>query len=135
MLVLESSIMAQDLRLMTYNIRYATENDGDNQWDNRKEFLSEQLQFFAPDVFGIQEGLQHQVNYLDGQLDNYSFVGVGRDDGASKGEYCAIYYNTDKFQVLDHGTFWLSETPDVVSKGWDAALSALEMAGLFRQME
>jgi endonuclease/exonuclease/phosphatase family metal-dependent hydrolase len=132
MLVLESSIMAQDMRLMTYNIRYATENDGDNQWDNRKEFLSAQLQFFAPDVFGIQEGLQHQVKYLDGQLDNYSFVGVGRDDGASKGEYCAIYYNTDKFQVLDHGTFWLSETPDVVSKGWDAALERICTYALFK---
>lgn len=106
---------------MTYNIRYATVNDGDNQWEKRKEYLSEQLLFHAPDIFGIQEGLAQQVNYLDESLVDYTFVGVGRDDGKAKGEYCAIFYNKEKFQLLGDQTFWLSKTPDKVSKGWDAA--------------
>ena len=71
---------------MTYNIRYATVNDGENQWEKRKEYVSEQLLFYAPDIFGIQEGLADQVGYLDESLVNYAFVGVGRDDGKSKGE-------------------------------------------------
>ena len=112
---------AQELSLMTYNIRYATVNDGENQWEKRKEYVSEQLLFYAPDIFGIQEGLADQVGYLDESLVTYAFVGVGRDDGKSRGEYCAIFYNKDKFQLLGQHTFWLSETPGKVSKGWDAA--------------
>jgi len=114
-------IHAQELSLMTYNIRYATVNDGENQWEKRKEFLSDQLHFYAPDIFGIQEGLEQQVKYLDENLEEYAFVGVGRDDGKAKGEYCAIFYNKQKFQLLGEHTFWLSETPDKISKGWDAA--------------
>ena len=114
-------IHAQELSLMTYNIRYATVKDGENQWEKRKEFLSDQLHFYAPDIFGIQEGLEQQVNYLDENLEEYAFVGVGRDDGKTKGEYCAIFYNKQKFQLLGEHTFWLSETPDKISKGWDAA--------------
>ena len=112
---------AQELSLMTYNIRYATVNDGENQWEKRKDEVSSQLHFYAPDIFGIQEGLKEQVSYLDASLQRYAFVGVGRDDGKSKGEYCAIFYNKDKFQLLGEHTFWLSETPEKVSKGWDAA--------------
>ena len=112
---------AQELSLMTYNIRYATVNDGENQWERRKDYVSAQLLFYAPDIFGIQEGLKEQVSYLDESLQSYSFVGVGRDDGKSKGEYCAIFYNKDKFQLLGDHTFWLSETPEKVSMGWDAA--------------
>jgi len=116
---------AQELSLMTYNIRYATVNDGENQWEKRKEYVSEQLLFYAPDIFGIQEGLAHQVNYLDESLASYAFVGVGRDDGKAKGEYCALFYNKDKFQLLGEHTFWLSETPEKVSKDWDAALERI----------
>lgn len=112
---------AQELSLMTYNIRYATVNDGENQWERRKDYVSAQLLFYAPDIFGIQEGLKEQVSYLDESLQSYSFVGVGRDDGKSKGEYCAIFYNIDKFQLLGDHTFWLSKTPEKVSMGWDAA--------------
>ena len=121
LVLLNFVIHAQELSLMTYNIRYATVNDGDNQWEKRKEFLSDQLHFFAPDIFGIQEGLEHQVKYLDENLEEYSFVGVGRDDGKTKGEYCAVFYNKNRFQLIGEHTFWLSETPDKVSKGWDAA--------------
>jgi len=134
LVILNSSLMAQDLSLMTYNIRYATVNDGENQWENRKEFLTAQLQFFAPDIFGIQEGLQHQVDYIDAKLSSYNFVGVGRDDGKSKGEYCAIFYKTDKLELLNHGTFWLSDTPEIVSKGWDAALERICTYANFRDI-
>jgi endonuclease/exonuclease/phosphatase family metal-dependent hydrolase len=125
---------AQELSLMTYNIRYATINDGENQWEKRKAFLSEQLLFYAPDIFGIQEGLKEQVSYLDEFLQPYTFIGVGRDDGKSKGEYCAIFYNKDKFQLLGEDTFWLSETPEKVSKGWDAAYERICTYAFFKDI-
>ena len=70
---LSTTVLSQELSLMTYNIRYATVNDGENQWEKRKDYLGEQLLFYAPDIFGIQEGLGHQVSYLDDSLSNYSF--------------------------------------------------------------
>ena len=110
---------------MTYNIRYATVNDQDNQWDKRKKYLSQQIDFYAPDVFGIQEGLQSQLTFIEESLSNYVYIGVGRDDGKEKGEYCAIFYSTEKLELLSEDTFWLSPTPEVVSKGWDAALERI----------
>lgn len=107
---------------MTYNIRYATSRDGENQWENRKEFLCEQIRFHDPDLFGVQEGLHEQVDFVQKYLERYAFVGVGRDDGESRGEYCAIFFHRDRLKLKKQGTFWLSETPDRVSKGWDAAL-------------
>lgn len=123
-------LSAQELTFMTYNIRYATVNDGDNQWEKRKEYLSDQIGFYAPDVFGIQEGLQLQLNYLNTRLSEYDFFGVGRDDGKSKGEYCAIFYDKNKLEVLEHDTFWLSETPTKISVGWDAAMERICTYGL-----
>lgn len=122
---MSTTIFAQELALLTYNIRYATVDDGENQWEKRKEYVGKQLLFYAPDIFGIQEGLGYQVSYLDDFLSNYSYVGVGRDDGKEKGEYCAIFYNKEKFQLLGEHTFWLSDTPEKVSKGWDAALERI----------
>jgi len=113
---------AQELTLMTYNIRYATVNDEANQWEKRKAHLSQQILFHTPGIFGIQEGMEHQVAYLDRALNAYSFIGVGRDDGGSKGEFCAIFYDREKYQLIGSDTFWLSETPSKISKGWDAAL-------------
>ncbi len=84
--------------------------------------MAAQLRFFAPDVFGIQEGLLRQLEYLNEQLPGYQRIGVGRDDGKDGGEFSALFFKKDRFKLLDSGTFWLSETPDVVSKGWDAAL-------------
>ncbi|WKK64883.1 endonuclease/exonuclease/phosphatase family protein [Lutimonas zeaxanthinifaciens] len=110
---------------MTYNIRYATDSDGENSWENRKGFLTDQIRFYGPDIFGIQEGLKVQVDHLDLELSDYNFVGVGRDDGIEKGEYCAVYYKKDKFQLLGHETFWLSEKPQEPSKGWDAAFERI----------
>jgi endonuclease/exonuclease/phosphatase family metal-dependent hydrolase len=129
------STKAQSLSAMTYNIRYATTNDGDNQWEKRKEFLTDQISFYAPDIFGIQEGLQHQVDFIDEQLAMYDFIGVGRDDGDKKGEYCAIFYNKKKLDLLGQSTFWLSTSPEKVSVGWDAAMERICTYGFFMEKE
>jgi endonuclease/exonuclease/phosphatase family metal-dependent hydrolase len=129
------STKAQSLSAMTYNIRYATTNDGDNQWEKRKEFLTDQISFYAPDIFGIQEGLQHQVDFIDEQLAAYDFIGVGRDDGDKKGEYCAIFYNKEKLDLLGQSTFWLSTSPEKVSVGWDAAMERICTYGFFMEKE
>lgn len=128
-------VQAQSFTFMTYNIRYANPGDGENYWENRKEELASQIAFYEPDVFGIQEGLPKQVKYLDTQLEAYSWYGVGRDDGQSKGEFSAVYYKKDKFSVLQQETFWLSPTPDKPSKGWDAALPRICSAVLLQVKE
>lgn len=109
-----------DTSIMSFNLRYDEPNDNENQWDNRKEACLKMLNEVKPYVFGIQEGLHNQVRYLNENLPNYKYVGVGRDDGHSGGEYAAIFYNTSKFELVDNGNFWLSETPETPSKGWDA---------------
>ncbi|RIV68300.1 endonuclease/exonuclease/phosphatase family protein [Flagellimonas aequoris] len=121
----------QTIDVITYNIRYDNPNDNPNNWDNRKAFLISQLQFYAPDVFGTQEGLVHQLKDIDQGLEDYTYVGIGRDHGDDRGEFSALFYNTKKLKVLKQSTFWLSETPDVPSKGWDAALPRICTYGLF----
>ncbi len=109
-----------DINIISFNLRYDEPRDGENQWKNRKEACVSMLKEFQPSVFGIQEGLHNQVSYLDEKLPNYDYVGVGRDDGRSKGEYAAIFYDVNHFELLGNGNFWLSETPEKPSKGWDA---------------
>lgn len=124
LLILLSHPLFAQWSVMTYNIRYDNPQDGVNRWDNRKAFVRDQVQFHEPDFLGIQEGLHHQVQYLDEQLKDYTFTGVGRDDGKSKGEYCAIFHKKD-IQITGSGTFWLSDTPASISVGWDAALERI----------
>tara|TARA_R110001583_G_scaffold127862_1_gene279648 strand:- start:55 stop:894 length:840 start_codon:yes stop_codon:yes gene_type:complete len=126
-----TTFYSQELSVMTYNIRLDIASDGDNAWPIRKDYLVSQLKFYAPDIFGIQEGLPQQVTYINEELQNYNFVGEGRD-GENKGEYSALYYKKDKFILERSGTFWLSETPNIVSKGWDAALPRICTYGLFQ---
>ena len=126
-----ASGIGQELSLMTYNIRLDVASDGENAWPNRKEVLVSQLQFYNPAIFGIQEGLPHQVNFIDEKLPSYSFIGEGRD-GAEKGEYSAIFYDNDHYLLLKQGTFWLSETPNTIGKGWDAAYPRVCTYGLFQ---
>ncbi len=109
-----------NLSVMSFNIRFDTEEDGDNQWDNRKEACIKMLKEEEPTIFGVQEALHNQVNYFKENLPNYDYVGVGRDDGHSSGEYAAIFYEIDKFEAVEVGNFWLSETPEYPSLGWDA---------------
>src|SRR5690606_5031135 len=106
-----------------------------NNWDNRKEFLISQLNFHAPDVFGTQEGLVHQLKDIDAGLEDYTYFGVGRDHGDDRGEFTAIFYNKEKLNLLEQSTFWLSETPETPSKGWDAALPRICTYGLFENKE
>lgn len=117
---------------MTYNIRYDNPNDGGNHWELRKRWMANQINFVEPDVMGIQEGLYHQVTFLDDALPTYSYVGVGRDDGKTKGEYSAIFYKTEKLSVITQSTFWLSETPGNPSVGWDAAMERICTYALFQ---
>lgn len=117
--------------LMSYNIRYDNTWDTENNWQNRKAGVVKLINDYKPAILGIQEGLFHQVQYIDSCLLNYSYIGVGRNDGKTKGEFSAIYYDTSKFRVLENSTFWLSETPNTVSVGWDAALERICTYGLF----
>ncbi len=109
-----------ELNAATYNIRLNVASDGENAWPNRKEMVKDLIQYHAFDIFGVQEALYEQMMDL-ATIPNVSYVGAGRDDGKTKGEYSAIFYNNQKFQVLKSGTFWLSPTPGKPSKGWDAA--------------
>ncbi|MCC6460182.1 MAG: endonuclease/exonuclease/phosphatase family protein [Saprospiraceae bacterium] len=117
-----TNLPAQPLTVITYNLRYDNPGDGEDAWPKRRDFLAAQLRFQAPDIFGIQEGLHHQLVFLQEQFPDFAMVGVGRDDGRQAGEYSSLFYRKSRFRMLDSGTFWLSETPDSVSKGWDAAL-------------
>jgi predicted amidohydrolase YtcJ/endonuclease/exonuclease/phosphatase family metal-dependent hydrolase len=107
------------LAAMSFNIRYGTANDGDNRWPLRRDFLIDVMREQAADVIGLQEALDFQIDEIVAALPAYGVIGVGRDDGARKGEYTAILYRRDRFQVSDAGTFWFSDTPDVIaSKSW-----------------
>jgi endonuclease/exonuclease/phosphatase family metal-dependent hydrolase len=123
-LVIIATINAQTIKLITYNIRLDVASDGENSWFNRREYLCSQLAFYEPDVFGIQEALPNQVTDISTFFPKYNYVGIGRD-GIGKGESSNIFFKKDKFKVLEQNTFWLSETPEIISKGWDAALNRI----------
>ena len=110
-----------EIKYISYNIRNSRANDGDNAWDIRKSATKEMIEREQPDIFGLQEAYIEQLQYIDNNFPNYSRVGVGRDDGKEEGEFMAVYYRNDKFKLLGSGDFWLSETPDECSMGWDAA--------------
>ena len=119
--------------LISYNIRYDNKWDKENLWNLRKHRLSQLLMDYDPSIFGIQEGLLHQVEWIDSTLEKYHYIGVGRDDGMVKGEFCAIYFDTTQYEVMENSTFWLSDTPNQVSVGWDAALERICTYGLFKK--
>tara|TARA_B100001248_G_C27384380_1_gene458812 strand:+ start:875 stop:1732 length:858 start_codon:yes stop_codon:yes gene_type:complete len=111
--------------VITYNIKYDDNSNGKNSWKVRKDAMIELIHKLSPDILGIQEGLIHQVEFLDSKMSDHKYVGVGRDDANRKGEYCAIFFNEKKYKLLKDSTFWLSENPDKVSVGWDAALERI----------
>ena len=104
---------------MTYNIRYANNNVGE-EWELRKNNVSEMIRFHKPDIFGLQEALHEQVEYISTEFEDFKMIGVGRDDGAKEGEFSPLFISNN-FDVKDSGTFWLSEKPDSPSIGWDAS--------------
>lgn len=110
------------INLMTFNIRLDLASDGPNAWPHRHGFVASMLRFHDVDIAGVQEALSHQLSELTRDAPEYRFVGVGRDDGRQAGEFSAILYRHDRFEVVDSGTFWLSATPEAPgSRGWDAA--------------
>ena len=127
-----SSIYPQPHTIVSYNIRYDNNWDIENSWEIRRSNIIQMLIKYSPSILGIQEGLLTQVQYIDSSLINYDYVGVGRDDGKNKGEFCAIYFDTTRYALLKNSTFWLSETPDTISVGWDAALERICTYGLFK---
>ena len=120
-LLLPQLSFGQELKVMSYNIRLNTENDGTNAWMYRCPATLEMLKDQQPDVFGVQEALPEQVRFLEEWADGYECVGVGRDDGKKKGEHMSIFWNKKNIKLMKWGTFWLSETPEKPSMGWDAA--------------
>ena len=125
------SVSSQDLKIMSYNIKLDYPKEGKNSWTNRKPFMVNQIKFYEPDVLGVQEAMPNQMKDLDSLLTDYSFIGVGRDDGKDEGEYSAIFYKKDELEVVESSTFWLSQTPDKVSMGWDAVCNRVCTYALF----
>ena len=125
--------VAQNLTVISYNIRYNSQSDGEDIWDLGKGELVGQINQHSPDSFGVQEATQIQMQYILEALPEYAYVGVGRDNGATKGEYSAVFYLKEKFKLLESKTFWLSETPEEVSVGWDAALPRICTYAQFKE--
>lgn len=111
---------AQELTVCTYNVRYKNSGDTDagNGWNTRRTYLINFVNFHQPDLLGVQEAVSAQMNDMANGLKGYAYVGVGRNDGATGGEYSAIFYRKDRMVLLDNGDFWLSDTPYTPSKGF-----------------
>lgn len=134
LLLLPTFAKGQNMKIMSYNLRVDFGGDGENNWQFRRDFLTQQIAFYEPDFMGTQEGKMHQLQYIDSTLVNYTFVGISRDNSRTEGEFSAIFYNKKKFKLLAEATFWLSDTPDTKSKGWDAAHARICTYGLFEEI-
>ncbi len=128
-------LLGQSLTVMTYNIRYDNPNDKENWWQHRKTDVAQLIDYYHPDIVGTQEGLIHQLDYINEHTTHYTYIGVGRDDGQKKGEFTAIFYDTRKLEILEDKTFWLSTTPDQISVGWDASMERICTYAKFRILE
>jgi endonuclease/exonuclease/phosphatase family metal-dependent hydrolase len=111
---------AQKITAATFNIRLQTDTDTGNLWAQRAPNVASLIRFHGFDVFATQEGFRNQLDDIKKSVPEYDYYGAGRDDGKQAGEHSAIFYRKDRFTVLKSGDFWLSETPDQPSKGWDA---------------
>ena len=127
-----TSLVSEEIKVISYNIRYNNPNDGKDIWENRRNTIVDFVNNESPDFLGLQEVNHSQLLFLNSKLSNYSFVGVGRDDGKTKGEYSPIYYNKYLFELIKSDTFWLSSTPTKISIGWDASMERICTYGLFK---
>lgn len=129
-----SAVEKAVFNVASYNLRQL--NDGDtkagNGWSRRCPVLGQLIRYHEFDIFGTQEGFKSQLEELKEELPGYDYIGVGREDGKDAGEHSAIFYRTDMFTLLDHGDFWISETPDKPGLGWDAACPRICSWGKFR---
>ena len=121
----------REIKVLSYNIRYNNPNDGKDIWDNRKESIVDFINHEDFDFAGLQEVTFSQLQYLEDKLVNYSNHGVGRDDGKQKGEFTPIFYNKNRYKLISGNTFWLSETPNIISIGWDASMERICTYALF----
>jgi endonuclease/exonuclease/phosphatase family metal-dependent hydrolase len=121
-LCLSISLNAQSFKACTFNIKYENPNEGVHQWGNRKDQILNFIKVEDLDVFGMQEVVQSQVEFLENNLVEYGRIGVARDDGKRKGEYSPLFYKKERYTILDSATFWLSPNPEIPGKAWDAAL-------------
>jgi endonuclease/exonuclease/phosphatase family metal-dependent hydrolase len=119
---------------MTYNLRLDVASDGPDNWHRRKADLADYISERSPDFLGVQEALIQQVSYLDDRLSAMAYTGTGRE-GGENGEFCALFYHSGRWELLHSETFWLSETPEKVSMGWDAACRRVCTYGIFRNAE
>jgi endonuclease/exonuclease/phosphatase family metal-dependent hydrolase len=120
-----TNAMAQSLIVGSFNIRYDNPRDTGNLWAARSPICASLIRFHGFDILGTQEGLKHQLDDLQRQLPEYTYFGIGRDDGKDKGEHSAIFIRKDRFKVLDQGNFWLSQSPEKPGPGWDANLNRI----------
>lgn len=130
-LLLATQIQAQNLKVMTNNIRLDVSSDGENDWSHRKDYLTAQIHFYEPDILGIQEAKPNQVLDVATALKEYKYIGIGREEN-NTGESSNIFYKKERLKLLKESTFWLSKTPDIVSRGWDAACNRVCTYALFQ---
>lgn len=128
---------AQKMIVGTYNIRYDNKGDAEkgNGWKQRSPVITSLIRFHGFDIFGTQEGLHNQLEDIKAGLPGYTYIGLGREDGKEAGEHSAIFYNTVRFKLLEHGDFWMSETTDKPNKGWDAVLPRICTWGKFKEIK
>ena len=127
-----SNLVSDEIKVISYNVRYNNPNDGKDIWENRRSTIVNLIKNENPDFLGLQEVNHAQLLFLNSNLLNYSFVGVGRDDGKTKGEYSPIFYNNNLFDLIKSDTFWLSSTPDKISVGWDASMERICTYAVFK---
>lgn len=123
------------LKVMSYNVRNSKAKDGENAWEERKAATPAMLDAVNPDIFGVQEAYPNQVSWITENCSRYVSFGVGREDGVDQGEHMSIFYNSEAIEMIEGGTYWLSETPDTVSKGWDAACKRTATWALLRDKD
>ena len=117
--LLQTVSVPGDLSVMSFNIRYGTAADGADAWPHRHARVIGVIQGHHPDILGLQEALEFQLEEIEARLPEYGRVGVAREDGVRQGEFSAILYRKSRFEVREQGTFWFSPSPEVPgSKGW-----------------
>ncbi len=132
LIIAPATLFAQQMNIVSFNIRYNTPNDGINAWPNRVEMVTGLLKFHEADIFGLQEALYGQITDIEKQLPEYEWFGVGRDDGIKAGEFSPIFYNKTKFILVKYGEFWLSEDCNKPGLGWDAVCNRIVTWGEFK---
>ena len=131
-LLVSIQLFAQtDMNVMSYNIRLGSAKDGENSWENRKEKVTALLNYYEASFIGLQEVQKFQLDFILKESPNYDYIGLPREEGEFA-EYSCILYNKKDFDMLQEKTIWLSQTPDTISRGWDAACNRIVTYGLFK---